>query len=560
MKRELHDSFLRAAALLTVLPAALLPLRNPDLFWHLHAGTWIAAHRALPRVDSFSFTAAGKPWVDFEWLSQLLFVLARALGGPTGLWGLKALLVVAIAAALNRALRRAGSGATARALLLSLWACGALLYADLRPDLFSVLGLALLLGEPERPAAAGSAGAYFAAFALWASLHAGFAFGLLALAVRALVLAARGRRETVRSAAALAICSAAGTLATPYGTGPYRVLLAHGAAAAELSRYILEWRPIALRHPLEALFWLKLLIVVVSVASAARAAPRRQADFPWELAVVALALAAAAQRHGRLVSYFDAAFVVCAAALWRWARPRPRMLWRAAPCAWLALDAAFLVWFCRGLAWTAPVDDALVIPSAARFLDAQQPVFAPLRVYNRWEWGGYLGWRLRPWYRVYDDGRYLFHEYLVAAENAEATPELWQTFLDDERLDGAVVRSLDAWRPSTKIYPDGSRRVFARPWYSDYMPRQRWALVYWDDRALIFVRRNAVPAGWLAAHEYRWLKPKDEAAFREGLRLGEIPAGPLATEAARHRRETGPSAPVWRGPDELDRRDVGRPR
>lgn len=545
MSPEFRDRLLRAAALLTILPAALLPLRNPDLFWHLHAGVWMAAHRTLPRVDSFSFTAAGKPWVDFEWLSQLLFALARSLGGPSGLWGLKVLLVAAVAAALNRALRRAGADATARALLLSLWACGAILYADLRPDLFSVLGLALLLGEAERPAAARPAAAYFAAFALWASLHAGFAFGLLALAVRALVLAARGRRAPARAAATLAVCAAAGTLATPYGTGPYRVLLAHGAAAGELSRYILEWRPIALRHPLEALFWLKLLIVAAAAASAARAAPDRRHDFPWELTAVALTLAAAAQRHGRLVSYFDAAFVVCAAALWRWSRARPRPLWRAAGWAWLALDAVFLAWFCRGPAWTAPVDGSLVIASAARFLDAQKPVFAPLRIYNRWEWGGYLGWRLRPWYRVYDDGRYLFHENLIAAERAEITPELWQKFLDDERLDAAVVRSLDAWRPSTKVYPDGSRRAFARPWYIDYMPRGRWALVYWDDRALLFVRRGAVPPPWLAAHEYRWLKPKDEAAFKEGLRLGEIPVGPLAEETARHRRETEPAAPVW---------------
>ncbi len=544
MKRFSRDARLRAAAWATVLPAALLPLRNPDLFWHLRAGEWMIAHRALPRVDSFSFTEVGKPWVDFEWLSELIFAAARRLAGPAGLWALKAALVAAVVLALARAMRRAGADATARALLVSLWSAGAILYADLRPDLFSLLGLALVLGEiagPPRDLGARALAVAFAGFALWASLHAGFAFGLAAFALAAAVRAVGGRRAEARRLSALAAAGLAGTLATPYGLGPYRVLLSHAASAADLSRYILEWRPIALRHPLEWLFWLKLAVVAGACAAAARA---RRADFRWETAAVALALGAAAQRHGRLISYFDEGFVVFAAAWCAGARARLARRTRAAATAWLALAAAFLFWFCRQLAWTAPVDGALVVPSAARFLDENRPVFEGLRTLNRWEWGGYLSWRLRPWYRVYMDGRYLFHSRLARLEQAEASPEGWQSLLDAERLDAVVFKSLDVWR--LDVHPEDPKPGLPRPWYVDYFPSREWALVYWDEKSLIFVRRGRVPADWLSAHDYRWLLPKDGPTFSENLRLGKIPPARLQSEIDRHRRETQPPAPLWR--------------
>src|SRR6185437_1016863 len=66
-------------------------LADPDTQWHVALGNWILAHRAVPRVDTFSFTFAGEPWIAKEWLSQLLLAGAYDLGG----WG----AVVVLAAA-----------------------------------------------------------------------------------------------------------------------------------------------------------------------------------------------------------------------------------------------------------------------------------------------------------------------------------------------------------------------------------------------------------------------------------------------------------------------------
>ena len=76
-----------------------------------------------------------------------------------------------------------------------------------------------------------------------------------------------------------------------------------------------------------------------------------------------------------------------------------------------------------------------------------------------------------------------------------------------------------------------------------YLPRQRWALVYFDDQALVFVDRAKVPADWLAAHEYRWLLPGDEAARLDAMNRREIPPAAFAAEAARHASELAPRGP-----------------
>lgn len=44
----------------------------PDLFWHLKTGEYIWQHHALVNVDIFSHEAAGKPWVLHEWLSEVI--------------------------------------------------------------------------------------------------------------------------------------------------------------------------------------------------------------------------------------------------------------------------------------------------------------------------------------------------------------------------------------------------------------------------------------------------------------------------------------------------------
>ena len=56
-------------------------LGDPDTFWHIRTGQWILDHAQFPTVDFFSYTAAGKPWISKEWLSDIFFAAAFKFGG-----------------------------------------------------------------------------------------------------------------------------------------------------------------------------------------------------------------------------------------------------------------------------------------------------------------------------------------------------------------------------------------------------------------------------------------------------------------------------------------------
>ncbi len=55
-----------------------------DLWGHVLFGRDMLSQHALPRTDTYSYTATGAPWVNHEWLAQVLFAVAYGIGG--GKW------------------------------------------------------------------------------------------------------------------------------------------------------------------------------------------------------------------------------------------------------------------------------------------------------------------------------------------------------------------------------------------------------------------------------------------------------------------------------------------
>ncbi|MDD5657606.1 MAG: hypothetical protein PHF00_10180 [Elusimicrobia bacterium] len=518
------------AAVLVGLPALFFPLFNPDLFWHLSAGRWMIERHRLPRADFLSFSAGGLPWTDFEWLSQLVFAAVHAAAGMAGLWLLKALALAGSWLWLDGMLARRGLTPAPRAAALAAWSAVLLPYSDIRPELFSLLLFMWLIRRLEC-AGPPSWLASFGLFALWANLHGGFAAGLGLLACCAAAALARRRGAEFRRLLAALAAGLAGTAANPYFLQPHLVAWRHWLMRADLAATIAEWQPMSWSRPMHWPFYPMFLLLALLTAAAWR---RRAAAAPWGLAAAALLLGAGAAGHQRGALYFGAAAVPAAFLLLRelgWQNARG-----LAPGI-VALSAAFVLWLAPRVEWRLPFNYRFAPTGAARFLARERKVMEPLRLYNQWEWGGYLGWTLAPWYRVFCDGRYIFHEQLAQSGQAVRSPERWRAFMAEHGLDGSLMLNLDRPFPARKRYPDGSTKPFPRPWYVFYMPKPRWALVYWDELALLFVDRGAVPADWLKAHEYRYVRPKDDAAFQEALRLKEIPAAAAEAEAERHRRE-----------------------
>ncbi|MBI5415695.1 MAG: tetratricopeptide repeat protein [Candidatus Omnitrophica bacterium] len=118
--------------------AASIEIKDLDLWLHLGAGRYILEHHRIPLQDIFSCTVSGTPWINHEWLFQVLVWSVYQSAGFDGLIGLQ-ILVIAVTFALLLMLgydRERQSGAVFVLLLVIL------IYQfrfTLRPEIFSLL-------------------------------------------------------------------------------------------------------------------------------------------------------------------------------------------------------------------------------------------------------------------------------------------------------------------------------------------------------------------------------------------------------------------------------------
>jgi hypothetical protein len=71
-------------------------IAEPDIWWHLRNAAYLFQHHSFPSVDSYSFGAAGSPWLDHEWLSEIPFFLGFKAMGLQGILGVYFAVLVLI--------------------------------------------------------------------------------------------------------------------------------------------------------------------------------------------------------------------------------------------------------------------------------------------------------------------------------------------------------------------------------------------------------------------------------------------------------------------------------
>ncbi len=531
--------WLLPASLLLCLPACLRPMTDPDLPWHLASARWILEHHAVPRADFFSWTRAGRPWVDFEWLAQLVLAGLDRLGGEPALWLFKSLAFFALLLYLALLLKRWAVPDTWLAAALPPAALTLAPYLNYRPELFSLFlcltQLAILEELRERPwrwPAAHVLVLQAIIYSLWANLHGAFPLGL----VLCLLYAAEGGRS---GGLALAQAAAAvlGTLANPYGIKLYTVFLQHARDWMLLRHYIVEWADLELFDPPN----LPHLGIILFSLAAAWAAVWKKVRLPRaHLGVFVLIglFCSGAFRHSVYIP-----LLLLPLALKTCLRLKSGLWWRHAR---FGLAAGILLFTLHAdaklvkllpLLWTPRGQNDSAPTGAMRFLKSERKTLAPLKFFNSWNCGGYLDYHLYPDYKVFLDGRYLFTDMLPELENADNDPAAWQRYADRFGLE-VVLFSLD--RPRYRL--DSRKAGPWRPFDVLAMSAKDWALVYWDDMSMVFVRRRAVPTTWIASHEFRYLRPGDLQIVGLKTMSGMIPFAGIAKEVARYSKEIG--API----------------
>jgi hypothetical protein len=323
-------------------------VHNGDVYLELSAGRFISQH-GLVGHDPFPTIAAGREWLNQQWLAELVFYNLARVVGMTGLTLLYALLLGLPLSWLLWRCRRKG---------VVMLAAGAVLYfptvlAIVHPRAavftlaaFSCLVVLLLRGWPATLAIPGL-------FALWANLHGGFVSGLVLIGlVGAGMLVehrrrarSAGRRRPVALLGLVGAAALGATFATPLGPDVWEYVWSFRNPAISLATQ--EWAP-AFHSPL--------ILVYVLVAGAfagwvwARM-PRPRPLTPILVAGAFVALTLYSQRNVLLLGPVML-YVIASCAPDRAAAPVRR---GPALAVGLAAAAAAAVWgFALGPARTAP--------------------------------------------------------------------------------------------------------------------------------------------------------------------------------------------------------------
>jgi hypothetical protein len=381
---------------------------DPDVWWHLRTGEWMLQHHALPRVDMFSATNAGKPYAPYSWLFELLITKWFQYGGLPGLVGYSASMVLAIAVASRHLVKRLQPDFSLVA-LISFVACFSLsrLFTP-RPWLFTILFFVLELDILMHARKTGKTRELLwlpLIFAVWANIHIQFIDGLLVLGLAlAEAVASHWKIGVPTRLRAWPLWAALGgsilaTLVNPFGWHIYRVAYDLASQPGVLNT-ITELSALHFRD-----FHDYLLLFFVLAAAAALGRDLRFHVFEIGLFLFAAVVSFRSQRDIWVMA-FVATIILASSATGR-GEPTVRMPRFASTIATvlaaLVIFASFHVWH---------VNDALLekemvenLPVAAVHEIQAKGYTGPL--YNDFTWGGYLIWALRM--PVSIDGRAAFY-------------------------------------------------------------------------------------------------------------------------------------------------------
>jgi len=150
---------------------------DPDFGWHLKTGELILK-RGVPKIDWYSFTFSNFPWIDHEWLTDILiYKLYSFFDYKITLLFFLILVSLAFLIFLERRFFWYYFGIS----LLGLFACSGFL--GVRPQLITILFIAVLWKEIREFLDSEKNLIYFCPllFLFWVNLHGGFSAGIFLL-------------------------------------------------------------------------------------------------------------------------------------------------------------------------------------------------------------------------------------------------------------------------------------------------------------------------------------------------------------------------------------------
>jgi hypothetical protein len=523
--------WLAATLTFAFLVGTLLQADQTDYWWTVKLGEGLLAGGGLPAADPLAFTSTRQPYVEQQWLAQVVLAAAHQVGGLEAALVLRGLLLAGSVGLLFYLCRARGASAAAGTAACGLALLSIVGGAAIRPQLLAIpLFVFFIAGTTVWLRHAWVLAALPLAMVVWANTHGSFPLGLALIAAAIVGTALTGLRrapapaegvppamrpgvgESLSPAAALrrllllfGLCVLA-PLVNPYGLGivPWLVdYLTFNTGSTGLATLSLEWLPTSIATAHGMLFFLGVFLLVAVLL---RVGPPSAADClrllgfavlalqavrstVWWALVMAPVLAWGLSRlpaEARRSSAGDALAAAGGAAAQAAARRA------GVPAVNAALILGFVLLAVLSLPWLRsssaiypaerwPVVDPRLPTGAADFA-ATLPA---TRLYNTMDWGGYLAWRLGTRQRILVDGRFqlyppdLYRDYFQIASAGPGWADRLATYGVD-----ALVVSREAQRELLRaVEANGS-----------------WVALYCDADAAVYVPRasadgRAVPCG-----------------------------------------------------------------
>ena len=453
---------------------------DPDLWGHIKFGEHLWREKALPRSDVYSFTAYGQPWINHEWLAELVFYYTYRTLGDAGLLFGKLGIGLAIAAVLWRICRMRDDNplvyGTVMVLTLAVMSPGFMI----RPQIFSFLFFTLFLYILHLYLQKWKNRLFLlpCLMVLWVNLHGGFLMGLALLAVvvgwKTVTRLISGKEDLPLGPMWLwALATGGATLLNPYG---YKLML-FLYKSLSVPRDISEWQPV----PLWDLSYAHLKILTALFVITLWRNPKA-----WEGSEVAASavLLAATLLHKRHMPFFG--IVVCPYLVFQLSTilsdmkvrfPKLRLtsvsmnvigVLLAVLVALQVYDGSrrYVLARCRIIVYpdTYPVSAV----QFARMNGLEGNVLLPF------DWGEYVIWKLYPGSRVSIDGRFrtvypeaVIRDHFISKDDSAG----WKALIEKYPADMLLVRQI--------------------PFFQALINRQGpWVYVYSDPIAMVFLRDN----------------------------------------------------------------------
>jgi hypothetical protein len=496
-------ALLYGLTLLAVFTIALSSLTEFDFWWYLASGERILATHSVPATDPFSYTAAGRPWINHMWASQVLFLKIWRVGGRIPLLVLKGAIVTATFGVVLLTMRRRGIHPILASLATVVGAWAGWEFWAVRPQIVTYLLLAVFLYLLREGWQTRRRTLLWLPLLMipWANLHAGFVTGIAVIGMigvgTALPSLARQERrragwEVLGLATGVGLLTGLASLVNPYGLRAVLFPLEVVNTRLFMSSTA-EWFTPNFHNPAYRGFELMLLLLVPAFAWG-------QARLGVTDGLIALTFAHLGLSSARHVPLFAVAVAPLLAAgvqgAVEEAWTRRRRAWEVAGRLRRALPTlAPIVTSARTP--VAVVAFGLVVGVAAGWIGFLDPVANPLRqdlnearypqetmtfikreglpapLFNAYAWGGYELWRLYPDYQVFIDGR--THVY---------GREVLEDFLEVTSLGRRWRAVLDKWGIQTVLAQRPSQLAQV------LLAVGGWRLVFAEREAAVFVRES----------------------------------------------------------------------